>query len=397
MNFPSKSLPAKNSSRPERAPGPELLRIVCMLMILTSHFFVHGKVLGSLKPSDVNFHIGWFIEACCYVMVNCFVLITGYYQSASRFRLKKFLLLWGQVDATSAGVYLGLCAAKIIPFAWSGFFTAAAAITGTRYWFATAYLILYALSPLLNRAMRDLGRREHFYACAALWGLFVVGRNVTYWLDFANLHGGYSYVSFIVLYVTAAYLRKYPPKKRCWLGWYFLLSAVTALSRILMTVLYYRYRFDSGYLKVFMQYNSLPVVAASVCLFLFFLNLDIKGRVPRALIGFFAPLTFGVYIIHEHRDLREPLWGLLKPWESARSPKIFLILIAVVLSLFFICAILEFLRRCLSRLLRVPNLFGLIADKLGSAARALADRHLPPEETCTDTTKQESTLSGNAP
>ena len=45
----------------------------------------------------------------------------------------------------------------------------------------------------------------------------MIGRNFFYWQDFANLHGGYSYVSFIVLYVTAAYLRKYPPKKRRWL------------------------------------------------------------------------------------------------------------------------------------------------------------------------------------
>ena len=164
-----------------------------------------------------------------------------------------------------------------------------------------------------------------------------------------------------------------------------------------MTVLYYRFRFDSDYLKVFMQYNSLPVAAASVCLFLFFLTLEIKGRVSRALIGFFAPLTFGVYIIHEHRDLRDPLWNRLKPWESARLPKMFLLLIGTVLSLFIVCSLLEFLRRSLSRLLRIPDLFGWIADRLGRAARALIDRHLPPEETCTDTTKQESTLSENAP
>lgn len=393
MNFPSKSIsPQANPqerNRADRAPGPELLRIVCMLMILTSHFFVHGKVLGSLRTTDVNYSVGWFIEACCYVMVNCFVLITGYYQSASRFRLKKFLLLWGQIVFTSAAEYLILCACHEIPFAWSGFFTAAAAVTGTRYWFATAYLILYALTPLLNRAMRDLGQREHLYACAALWGLFVVGRNLTYWMDFANLHGGYSYVSFIVLYVTAAYLRRYPPRKRRWLGWYFLLSAVTAASRIIMAVLYRRYGFSSDYLKVFMQYNSVTVVAASVCLFLFFLHLEIRGRVPRALIRFFAPLTFGVYIIHEHRDLRDPLWNRLKPWEIARSPKVFLMLIATVLSLFLVCSLLEYLRQTLSRLLRVPDLFGRIADRLGSLARSLVDRHLPPEESCSNTTKQE--------
>lgn len=377
MNFLHKQ--PSGPSRP-RAVGPELLRIVCMLMILTSHFFVHGKVLGSLRPTDVNFHISWFIEACCYVMVNCFVLITGYYQFASKFSLKKLLLLWGQIDLTSAAVYLVLCAAGKIAFERSAFLAAACAVTGTRYWFATAYIILYALSPLLNRALRDLSRREHLTACAALWGIFVVGRNITYWQDFAKLSGGYSYVSFIVLYVTAAYLRKYPPKKRNWLGWYFLLSAVTAASRILMTILYYRLRFDSSYLKVFMQYNSVTVVAASVCLFLFFLNLKIESPVPRGLIGFFAPLTFGVYLIHEQRDLRDPLWNWLKPSLWAKSPELFYILPAVVLAMFLICSLLEFLRRCLSRLFRVPDLFGWIAERLTALTRRLLERHLPPEE-----------------
>ena len=380
MNFLSKAPAPDNQARAERAAGPDLLRIVCMLMILTSHFFVHGKVLGSLRPTDVNFHIGWFIEGCCYVMVNCFVLITGYYQSASRFKLKKLLLLWGQIDFTSAAVYLILCAAKKAVFTLPGFLTAFAAVTGQRYWFATAYIILYALSPLLNRALRDLGRREHLIACAVLWGLFVAGRNLVYWLDFANLHGGYSYTSFIVLYVTAAYLRKYPPKKRLWLVWYFALSAVAALSRILMTVLFYRFRFGSEYLKMFMQYNSLPVVAASVCLFLFFLHLNIRGRVSRGLIGFFAPLTFGVYLIHEQDELEALIWDTLKLYTHARSPRIWLLLPAVTLSLFLLCSLADFLRRALSRLLRVPSLFGWIADKLGGLGHRLIDRLLPPEE-----------------
>ena len=380
MNFLSIVSPSGTDRRAERAAGPDLLRIVCMMMILTSHFFVHGKVLGSLRPTDVNFYIGWFIEGSCYVMVNCFVLITGYYQSASRFKLKKLLLLWGQIDFTSAAVYLILCAMKKAVFTPGGLLTAFAAVTGTRYWFATAYVILYALTPLLNRALEGLSRREHFIAVAALWGLFVAGRNLVYWLDFANLHGGYSYTSFIVLYVTAAYLRKYPPKKRRWLLWYFLLSVLTALSRILMTVLYYRFRFGSEFLKVFMQYNSLPVVAASVCFFLFFLNLNIERRVSRALIGFFAPLTFGVYLIHEQDELEALIWDTLKLSRWAKSPKIFLYLPAVTLSLFLLCSMADFLRRMLSRLLRIPTLFGAIADGLGKGARRLVDRLLPPED-----------------
>jgi len=288
-----------------RNPGADLLRIVSMLMILTSHFFVHGKVLSSLTPWDVNFHIGWLIEGCCYVMVNCFVLITGYFLCTAKFRLKKLLLLWGQILFTSAAVYLILCACGKADFSLNSLLSASSPITGSRYWFATSYIILYMISPLMNWAISRMNRREHFIACTVLCGIFIVLRNFTFWSDFANLHGGYSYNSFIVLYFLGSYLRKYPPKKHHWLLWYFACSAVTAASRILMTVLYYKTDLDSKYVKVFMQYNSVTVAAASVCLFLFFVNLHIESGFARKLIAFFSPLTFGVYLIHEQKEMKE--------------------------------------------------------------------------------------------
>jgi peptidoglycan/LPS O-acetylase OafA/YrhL len=101
-------MPSKPQSR---VPGADLLRIVTMLMILTSHFFVHGGVLGRLKPSSpyLYFYVCWIIEAACYVMVNCYALITGYFQSRTEFKLKKLLLLWGQIVCISGGLYLVLC------------------------------------------------------------------------------------------------------------------------------------------------------------------------------------------------------------------------------------------------------------------------------------------------
>ncbi|MBQ9717285.1 MAG: hypothetical protein IJV76_04770, partial [Clostridia bacterium] len=91
------SQPTSSPAPSNRVPGADLLRIVTMLMILTSHFFVHGGVLGRLKPSEPYFYICWIIEAFCYVMVNCYALITGYFQSRTEFKLKKLLLLWGQI------------------------------------------------------------------------------------------------------------------------------------------------------------------------------------------------------------------------------------------------------------------------------------------------------------
>lgn len=370
---------ASTASRASRVPGADLLRIVTMLMILTSHFFVHGGVLGRLKPGDPYFYICWIIEAACYVMVNCYALITGYFQSKTTFKLKKLLLLWGQIIFLSAGIYLLLAATGQIDFSFAAFSRAAFPVTMSRYWFATAYVILYALSPLLNFAIHRMNRRQHAICLAVLCGIFVVFRNFTYWSDFANLHGGYSWASLAVLYMIGAYLRIYPPKIPHPLRWYVGLSLVTAASRIVLTTLYYRFAFDSSYLKMFLQYNSVPVVAASVCLFVFFVNWKINNRVLLWFIDFFSPASFGVYLIHEQPEVREILWKILLPTRYLGTHKLLPYLLLVVFSLFFVCALLDKLRHLLSVVLHIPEGIGWISDKITIVFQKMFDKLVPPE------------------
>ena len=67
----------------------ELLRIVSMLFIITWHILIHGMVLYRTSGS-VNFSFN-FLFMIIVVHVNLFMLITGYYQSKSEFKLKKVI------------------------------------------------------------------------------------------------------------------------------------------------------------------------------------------------------------------------------------------------------------------------------------------------------------------
>ena len=362
-----------------RVPGADLLRIVTMLMILTSHFFVHGGVLGRLKPGEPYFYICWIIEAFCYVMVNCYALITGYFQSRTEFKLKKLLLLWGQIVFLSGGLYLVLSLTGQINFSFKALLLACLPVTMQRYWFVTAYVLLYAISPLLNFAIKRMNQRQHAICLAVLCGVFVVFRNFVYISDFANLHGGYSWASLSVLYMVGAYLRLYPPKFRCPFLWYCGLSLLTAASRILLTHLYYRFGFDSSYLKMFMQYNSIPVVAASVCLFVCFVNLNIRNRVVLWIIRFFSPAAFGVYIIHEQIEVKEILWKIIQPAQYVKSPMLLPYLLLVIFSLFLICALTDKLRHLLSVVLHIPQLVGFVSDKISAIFKKAFNKLVPDE------------------
>ncbi|MBQ9718965.1 MAG: hypothetical protein IJV76_13325, partial [Clostridia bacterium] len=161
--------------------------------------------------------------------------------------------------------------------------------------------------------------------------------------------------------------------------WYFGLSLITAASRIILTTLYYRFDFYSSFLKMFMQYNSVPVVAASVCLFVFFVNLNIRNRVMLWIIKFFSPAAFGVYLIHEQIEVKNIIWKLIRPLQFIKSPKLLPYLLLVIFSLFIICALLDKIRHLLSVVLHVPQLFGFVSEKISSIFRKAFNKLVPDE------------------
>ena len=80
----------------KRESNIDCLRIISMLMVVCLHFFSHGGLNSALKPS-LNWAAGNLLLAACFVAVNCFVIISGYYLCTSQFKLKKLANIWLQV------------------------------------------------------------------------------------------------------------------------------------------------------------------------------------------------------------------------------------------------------------------------------------------------------------
>ena len=75
----------------KRESNFELLRVICMLMIITGHTLSWGGVLNASNSNIAS--IIYVIYAIILVEVNCFILLTGYFQSKSKFKVKKFINL----------------------------------------------------------------------------------------------------------------------------------------------------------------------------------------------------------------------------------------------------------------------------------------------------------------
>ena len=74
----------------------DILRILCMFLIVLGHAMIHGQVLDAVAANSPNYFLLHVLRAFLSVHVNCFVLISGYFLCTHEFRIRKFFSLWGQ-------------------------------------------------------------------------------------------------------------------------------------------------------------------------------------------------------------------------------------------------------------------------------------------------------------
>lgn len=103
---------------------------------------------------------------------------------------------------------------------------------------------------------------------------------------------------------------------------------------------------DYQILSTLYKYNSPINLLASVSLFLVFVRIKISSGYLCKWIQFFAPLTFGIYLIHDNILVREHLWHQwLRTQDYYDSEYFFLHWLVSVIGIFFVCALIEWGRK----------------------------------------------------
>ena len=93
------------------------------------------------------------------------------------------------------------------------------------------------------------------------------------------------------------------------------------------------------------------------------MKMKIKSVPLGKIINILAGATFGVYLIHEHRNLRYLWQQWLDVEQSAGQPWMIFHLIGSVLAVFVVCAGVELLRKWLFGLITERKWFGRIFEK----------------------------------
>lgn len=323
----------------KRNIGIDILRILSMLMIVILHYLGKGEFL----TNDRNGIIENCIKSLCIVAVNCYVLISGYFLIESHFTWKKVLKLWGETLFYSVFIYILLIITGLHSFTIKEAIQSFFPIITKEYWFVNVYLLMYILSPFINILIKHLKKEEFKKLIIILLIAFCVMPSVLPQNMNFDTTNGYGIIWFIVLYFIAAYIKLYKKEEQKleyrYIVIYFILSMIIAASRILI--------YPIKQTTLMYHYNFILVFLSSLCLFLFFKNIQIKKEKLVKGITYVSSLTFGVYLIHEQGVFRSSvLYNKILHtdlWKDSLQG--FLISILLVLGSFIIYLLIEACRQ----------------------------------------------------
>lgn len=352
----------------ERKVGIEILRILSMYMVLILHYKLHQNV-SSL--TDINYKIANFVDILCVCAVNCYVLISGYFLSKGETSIKKLIKTLSPVWFYSITILIVNLLLTEDVIKYNNLLKFIFPVTLGEYWFVLSYTLLYLLTPFLKKVIDNSERKE----LKSLIIILLFFSFLSNFLGNSNINSniidktrGYGIIWLTTLFICAGYIRKYKlenkiPKK------FLLLSYICSSILVYISFLSIKYLNDNNILihsikfkaTLLSDYNSINIFINSICLFLLFLQIDIKNKFIKKIILFISPLTFGVYIIHCNPLIFKKIYvELLQIQKYTTSSNYLIIMLLKCALLFIVCILIEKLRQLIFKLI------GLIIKKIQS-------------------------------
>lgn len=340
--------------REKRNSGIEALRIIAMLMIIAYHYVVHGKAIETGGGTKI------FLECASLwgkAGVNLFCLIMGYFGIQSKFNVKKVFQMEAQVVFYSL---FGLFAALLFKCRMSfgkvvmTFFPT----VFNQYWFITAYIMVYIISPFINRLLLKLDGihfRRLISIFIAFWcavPFFTLQENSgLFWNQF---------IWFVVMYVIGAYLRlnKRVFPKRIYLL-VLLICNVILVASVIGTNWLSTYILKLAEYTIYARWSNSPLI---ICVCISMMRLVECRQIGHIKwINYLATGTLGIYLFHENVFIRDILWNnLFNNTEYIGSYAIVIHIMAAIAFVFLTGSVIDVLRRLL--FVKTDTVFSFISD-----------------------------------
>lgn len=314
----------------------DLLKILCMFMIVASHFSVHGN--WPLENSiNVNSMFLSFLGMLGNLAVNCYIIISAYFMVNRKMKIERLLRIIFKTLFYTVGVYLLLCAFGYAKLNINTLFTYFP-FREKSYWFVDNYILLMIFSPLLNIVVNGLTKKQLCYSIAiglffssVLSAVFLVDTIVSY------------FFWFVVLYFIGAYLRLHFDSKVTLRKQLILTLLGMILIFLIINLLRY-YEISTGNIIGSSSYyfagrNRLIVVFTSIQIFILFSKIKISSS---KMIDFLSKNSFSVYLIHDNAALRYLMWHIvINVGQYFYSRGLVIYACAIIIIIFVACIIIS--------------------------------------------------------
>ncbi len=349
--------------------GIDLLRIITMIGVATLHILGHGGVLsGAIRENQ--FDTAWFLEVVGYPAVDCFLLISGFVGCKRVLpSLKSVVTLYLTVLLYSVSIFAILTRfyPQTVPISDLG--STFMPVTTYQYWFFTCYIGMLVLSPLINGFVNYADKKTLYIVGIIIFLVFsVYGTYTKAHGDYFKLANGYSVMWFLPMYTLGAIIKKTELYKKIPVYAALPTLLIAYLSTWLVKINSVGVDISQGMIKLsdsLVSYISPTIVIAAIMTVCLFAKINIKHKFVAGLITFFSTSAFSVYLIHDNNYFRDNIIkGAFKNVGDFSPVMLVLTVVAIALTIFVVCVLIDKVRVLLFKLLHIEKLCDFIQSKI---------------------------------
>ena len=349
-----------------RNAGIDLTRILSMCAIIVHHILIHGRAMKKYSKYKelVLMNITSFWHVSTYALISGFI---GY--RSNKYSNLLYLWLWAIFYTTNITFYLN----RFRPEFKTGkvnyiyFFP----VIFEHYWYFTKYFGMYPFLPVINKGIAYLTKSELRNVFMSLIFIYIIQRDLMApGRDPFKMGSGYSSVWLLICFLMGAYFGKFKHNYHGFKKFIFCILYLNVFyysTYFCYTITFYPIQSINGYYKIkLMSYlkrifvqriSSVPMILQSISVLLFLTQIKYNKYLAK-MITFIGPLTFGVYLIHEHTLIRAHIIRNLFAKDSQNLPCHYVVKLVLLrgLKIFAISACIDYLRHILFTLLRIRKL-----------------------------------------
>ena len=368
MNVAIKNVETKNSESTKRQSNIELLRIICMLLIVMGHIVNQSEILTSKNLYYTGNDIfALIVGSGSRMAVNCFLIISCWFLVDKEFKIKRVIQVWLETFMYTFIITVICKAFNFSNVSIGTLIKSCLPITAGQLWYVQIYMGLLFLTPFLNKIMKGLSKQVHFKLLVVLFVMITLIPTILFMNPFYSKIGW-----FVFVYLLIGYIKKYNikifknPKCLVPLGGvtYLILCTIKGvcifISRYSPSIAKYSDKINQFYLH---EIQTIPLLLSALIVFFAFKNIKMKYN---KFIDYIASSTLAVYIIHQVPSFYPFLWEKVFHIKEAYSSSYFpLYFLGVVLIIFVVCIFIDKIRiKIMDKLIFRTERFNKVCQKI---------------------------------